>query len=95
MFVRQCQEVYSGSQCKGNRDLFAPEGQRAGNKRVRPEREDEGGKEREQGRWGSSICLERDNGPPLDRDGRRGPRQMVVYKGKGAPVLGRRCLILI
>jgi hypothetical protein len=83
----QC-SLRPSSQHKG--DLFAPEVQRAGNKRHRQDREDEGEEEGNKEEGTGVFVLKWDKGLPLVRaETDLAYRQMMVYKGKGGyPVLG-------
>lgn len=65
-------------------DLFAPEGQRAGNRGRKETRTgDRGGRRREQREGEGIFVLVWDKGLPLDREETDvAHRQMAVYKGK-------------
>lgn len=77
-------------------NLFAPGGQRAGEKRQRQEIEDEGDGKRNRG-GGKGYFPQRDKGRPLDerRHTDKAHRQMQFKKKKRNPHVRMKCLILI
>ena len=65
------------------KDLFAPEGQRAGNKRQRQEIEKLEGEGNGDAGVGEGIFVSGDKGLPLDREETNvAHRKMAVYKGE-------------
>lgn len=63
-------------------ELFAPEGQRARNKRQRQDMEDKGGEEGSKKR-GQTYFSQKDKVLPLDRKKIDMAHRKMVYKGKG------------